>query len=309
MAQPVSRAWRLKCGAGASRAALGATSLEKIKSLCRFGGTINYSRFQPSKDLASFVKFFWTLEVSPEESAEKQRIVPDGCIELAFILGDDIKRYTSENDYIIQPRAMVLGQTLAPFYVQPTGYVHTFAASFFPYGFFSFVSAPIKSLRDKETSIYELFEHSEARQLEESIIKASSTSERIEILETFLFSRISDHLTIEHILKATVEILFSNNGSISINEITNSDHSKKRQLERRFMDIIGVSPKQLSRVVRLQTALKLLINLEESLTHIAYESNYYDQSHFIKDFKEFTGVRPSDFWGEKSMALSSLFCK
>ncbi len=270
---------------------------------------MNYNRFQPSKDLASFVKFFWTLEVFPEESAERQRIVPDGCIELAFVLGDDIKRYTSENDYIIQPRAMVLGQTLTPFYIQPTGYVYTFAASFFPYGFSNFVSRPIKSLINKETSIYELFEHNEAKQLEGDIIKALSTSERINILEAFLFSKISDQRTIENIVKTTVEILFSNNGSISINEITNSDRSKKRQLERQFLDVIGISPKQLSKVIRLQAALKLLINREESLTHIAYEGNYYDQSHFIKDFKEFTGVRPSDFFGEKSMMLSSLLYK
>lgn len=74
------------------------------------------------------------------------------------------------------------------------------------------------------------------------------------------------------------------------------------------MDVIGISPKQLSKVIRLQAALKLLINREESLTHIAYEGNYYDQSHFIKDFKEFTGVRPSDFW-RKSMMLSSLLYK
>lgn len=270
---------------------------------------MNYNRFQPSKDLASFVKFFWTLEVFPEESAERQRIVPDGCIELAFVLGDDIKRYTSENDYIIQPRAMVLGQTLTPFYIQPTGYVYTFAASFFPYGFSNFVSRPIKSLINKETSIYELFEHNEAKQLEGDIIKALSTRERINILEAFLFSKISDQRTIENIVKTTVEILFSKNGSISINEITNSDRSKKRQLERQFLDVIGISPKQLSKVIRLQAALKLLINREESLTHIAYEGNYYDQSHFIKDFKEFTGVRPSDFFGEKSMMLSSLLYK
>lgn len=270
---------------------------------------MNYSRFQPSKDLASFVKFFWTLEVSPEESAEKQRVVPDGCIEMAFILGDDIKRYTSENDYIIQPRAMVLGQTLAPFYIQPTGYVHTFAASFFPYSFSSFVSKPIKSLTNKETSIYELFEHNEARSLEKKIIEALTTGERINILEAFLFSRLSDQRTIERIVKATVKTLFSRNGNISINEITNSDHSKKRQMERQFLDIVGISPKQLCKVIRLQAALKALINQEERLTHIAHESNYYDQSHFIKDFKEFTGIRPSDFFGEKSMMLSSLIYK
>jgi AraC-like DNA-binding protein len=48
---------------------------------------------------------------------------------------------------------------------------------------------------------------------------------------------------------------------------------------------------------------------DESLTTIAYKSEYYDQSHFIKDFKEFTGVSPREFLGEKTMALSTLFYK
>lgn len=76
---------------------------------------MNYQTFKPHSDLASLVNLYWTLEVSAEDSSQKQRIVPDGCIELAFILGDDIKRYTSEDDYILQPRAMVLGQTMDPF--------------------------------------------------------------------------------------------------------------------------------------------------------------------------------------------------
>ncbi|WP_211234000.1 helix-turn-helix domain-containing protein [Chitinilyticum litopenaei] len=112
-----------------------------------------------------------------------------------------------------------------------------------------------------------------------------------------------------NIVKTTVETLFQNSGNIAINTIVNADQSLKRKLERQFLDTVGVSPKQLSKLVRLQTALKLLINQKETLTNIAYTSNYYDQSHFIKDFKEFTGIRPSDFFDEKSMILASLLYK
>lgn len=270
---------------------------------------MNYSTFPPNEDLAPFVNFFWTLEVFPEENSEKQRIVPDGCIELAFILGDDIKRYISEKEYIIQPRAMVLGQTVKPFYIQPTGYVHTFAVSFSPCGFSNFVNVPIKELRNKETPISELFGEKEAKELEISINKALSTSERIKVLEEFLFSKLRNQKIIEDVVKTTVKLLFVNDGNISINGIVNSDSSQKRQLERRFLEVVGISPKQLCKLIRLQTALKLLINQEESLTDIAYKSNYYDQSHFIKDFREFTGVVPKQFLIDKSMALSSVFYK
>ena len=244
------------------------------------------------------------------ENSYKQRIIPDGCIEMAFILGDDIKRFTSEEEYILQPRAMVLGQTLEPFYIQPTGYVHTFAASFYPYGFANFVTEPIKNLRNKETPISLLFGEQEAAELERKIVEAADTGERIGIIETFLFSKLSDKSTIDHIVKSTIDILFTTRGNVTINRILKDDSSQRRQLERKFLSQIGISPKQLCKVIRMQSALRLLLNEEEvSLTSIAYQSEYYDQSHFIKDFKEFTGVSPGEFLGDKSMALSTLFYK
>ena len=53
-----------------------------------------------------------------------------------------------------------------------------------------------------------------------------------------------------------------------------------------------------------------MLNKEpENLTNIAYESEYFDQAHFIKDFKEFTGINPKKFLGNENMALSTLFYK
>jgi AraC-like DNA-binding protein len=93
-----------------------------------------------------------------------------------------------------------------------------------------------------------------------------------------------------------------------INTILKEDLSKRRQPERKFLKQIGLSPKQLGKVIRLQTALKLLLNRKTgTFTQIAYESEYYDQNHFIKDFKEFTGTTPKDFLADDTLALSSLF--
>ena len=113
---------------------------------------------------------------------------------------------------------------------------------------------------------------------------------------------------VDSIVKTTINTLLLTKGSASIHAILKEDISKRRQLERKFVKQIGLSPKQLGKVIRLQTALKMLLNEEgENLTHVAYKSEYYDQAHFIKDFKEFTGVSPKEFLGNKNMALSSLF--
>lgn len=269
---------------------------------------MNYQTFQPHKDLASLVKCYWTLEVPAGNNSERQRIIPDGCIEMAFILGDDIRRYTSEHEFILQPRAMVLGQTIEPFYIEPTGYVNTFAVRFYPYGFANFVTIPINNLANRETSIDILFGEVPAKELEQKIIQAKATKERTEIIENFLLDKLNDNATIDNIVKTTIDALWSAKGSQPINTILKEDLSKRRQLERKFFKQVGVSPKQLGKVIRLQTALKMLLNQKtETLTQIAYESEYYDQNHFIKDFKEFTGTTPKNFLDDETLMLSSLF--
>jgi len=271
---------------------------------------LDYQTFQPKSDLAPLVKCYWTLEVPAEKDPQQQRIIPDGCIEMAFILGDDIKRYTSKDEFILQPRAMVLGQTIERFYIQPTGYVKSFAVRFYPYGFANFVTVPIKTLANKETPLEQLFEKALARKLEQKIIAASNTQERIAIIEDFLLQKFRSEATIESIAKSTVDAILATKGSISITAILQDDVAKRRQLERMFEKQIGISPKQLGKVIRLQTALQMLLNGQsENLTHIAYESDYYDQAHFIKDFKEFTGITPKAFLEHNEMALSSLFYK
>ncbi len=271
---------------------------------------MDYQTFEPHSDLKSLVSCYWTLEVPKQAKPQKQRIVPDGCIEMAFILGSDIMRYTSDDDYILQPRTMVLGQTIEPFYIEPTGYVNTFAIRFYPYGFANFVTEPIKNLANKETPIGQLFEEKKARELEEKIIEAKDTKLRIEIIESFLLERLNEKSTVENIVKTTVDALLSTNGNAQIKTILKGDLSKRRLLERKFAKEIGVSPKQLGKLIRLQSALKMLLNKEtENLTNIAYQSDYYDQAHFIKDFKEFTGTSPREFLGNENMILSTLFYK
>lgn len=269
---------------------------------------MNYQTFQPHPDLASLVKCYWTLEIPAETNAQRQRIVPDGCLEMIFILGDNIKRYTSKNEFIIQPRALVVGQITEPFIIEPTGYVHCFAARFYPFGFANFVTTPIKNLANKETPIAQLFGEKPTKELEQKIIQVADTKERIEIIENFLLEKFKNKTTIDGIVKLTVDTILATKGNTSINAILKEDSTKRRQLERKFVNQIGISPKQLSKVIRLQTALKLLLNQQsENLTHIAYESEYYDQAHFNRDFREFTGINPKDFLANDKMLLSSIF--
>lgn len=269
---------------------------------------MNYQTFEPHPDLKPMIQCYWTLEVPASDNPVKQRIVPDGCIEMAFVLGEDIKRYTSAEEFILQPRAMVIGQTIEPFFIEPTGYVNTFAIRFYPLGFACFVETPLQKLANKETPIDSLFAKEDAQMLTQKIIEAQETSQRISATESFLFEKLTEKKSIDRIVKTTLDILVATSGSTSIKSIFKDDISKRRGMERKFLKQIGLSPKQLGRVIRLQGALRMLLSQDrESLTDIAYENEYYDQAHFIKDFKEFTGTNPGDFLNHQQMQLSAAF--
>ncbi len=268
---------------------------------------MKYETYEPHQDLSAIVKCHWTLEVPADLDAPKQRVIPDGCIEMCFILGDDVKRFTSDTAFIIQPRAMVFGQITKPYFVQPTGYVNTFAVRFYPYGFANLISQPIHQLADKETALSDLFDTHKVADLEKSIVNATTTRERIEAIEQFLLDKLQDQLVIDQVVKSTIDILIMTRGNNSIATIMKNDSASRRTLERKFSRQVGISPKQLGKIIRLQAALKSMLNrTDEKLTRIAYENQYYDQAHFIKDFREFTGTNPGDYLTDDQMLLSSL---
>mgnify|MGYP006255279645 CR=1 FL=1 len=108
--------------------------------------------------------------------------------------------------------------------------------------------------------IESLFGEVSARELEQKILQATDTKKLIEIIETFLLDKLNQNATIKNLVKTTVDSLLATNGSNSINKILKDDLSKRRQLERNFKKQIGISPKQLGKVLRLQTALKMMLH-------------------------------------------------
>lgn len=147
----------------------------------------------------------------------------------------------------------------------------------------------------------------DGQEIEQQILNANSTLERIKLIEKFLLDRLTDIETIDRIVKSTIETIVTANGRLSVDELSRQTNLNRRQLLRKFSSAIGLSPKQLSRTIRLQSALKMLLNDQFSnLADLAYENEYYDQAHFIKEFKEYTGSTPKEFYGTH-LKMSSLF--
>jgi AraC-like DNA-binding protein len=180
------------------------------------------------------------------------------------------------------------------------------AARFLPDGLVPFLTIPVAELENKAVDLSILF-GVKGKELEEKVIAAVNTPDRISLIEDFLLSRLSEPETIDMITKNCVDIILRSRGQLDMTTVAGQANINRRNMERKFASAIGMSPKQLSRVVRLQATIKMLDQNEfTSLTSLAYDNGYYDQAHFIRDFKEFAGITPGSFFAE-NLKLAALF--
>ncbi|MEM8524174.1 MAG: helix-turn-helix transcriptional regulator [Bacteroidota bacterium] len=262
--------------------------------------------FEPSEDLKDFVMCYWTLDFPREDTPQINTIVPDGTMKLIFHYGNLYWHHPENGSRFLQPRCFLIGQLTRPYVVEPQGDTGTFVIRFHPNGFLPFATLPIKAMENTPVSLNTLY-GKEGDELEQNILNANSTKERISIAEQFLTARLTDAKIIDDIVKSTVNTILESKGQLSITELSQRNYIHRRQLVRKFSTTIGLSPKQLSKTIRLQATLKALLNQQKSkLTDFAYDHEYYDQSHFIKDFKEFTGLSPKEFYGD-DLKMSLLF--
>lgn len=139
----------------------------------------------------------------------------------------------------------------------------------------------------------------DGEKLEADMLACTTNEQRIAVLETFLLSKRQalkiDNAPVEYCVDAMLKSV----GDIAIDSLADELEIGKRQLERRFTAAVGISPKLLARIIRFQNVLQLIESNEfKNFTSIAYEGGFYDQAHFIRDFKDFTGLNPKQYFSE-----------
>jgi hypothetical protein len=93
---------------------------------------MDYKTYTPSSPLSLFVKCFWTLEAGASMVPEKQRIVPDGCMEMIFNHGDLYYQVLENGKRLLQPRCFVFGQINSPLEIEPSSATEYLLSAFCP---------------------------------------------------------------------------------------------------------------------------------------------------------------------------------
>lgn len=163
---------------------------------------------------------------------------------------------------------------------------------FKPGGLFRLLGIPMKELFDGAFDATELIGNN-IRYINEQLKDAKEFEEMKNIVECFLLSMLLQ-LRAKQPFDAAIQQLLISHGNIAIDKIANLSCLGVRQFERKCYEKIGMSPKIYARLMRFSRAYRMReMNPNLSWTHIAHTAGYYDQMHFIRDFKTFAGVTPT----------------
>jgi methylphosphotriester-DNA--protein-cysteine methyltransferase len=260
-----------------------------------------YHEIPPAPSLSRYVDCFWSLEGCAAAAANApERILPDGRVEIVFNLAEPFRRYRSRDPVESQPRTIVAGQMLSFSIVEPTGRVQLFGIRLRTGGACAIFAPPLAELTDRIMPLADLW-HTGVRELEERVHEAASLAERARVAEDALTESLLQPDRVDALVEEAVRRILRRGGGLSTGALLRGMSIGERQLERRFREKVGLGPKQLARIIRFR---KVLTEHEggclDGWSALAHDCGYYDQSHLIRDFKEFSGQSPTSYFRDES---------
>lgn len=168
--------------------------------------------------------------------------------------------------------------------------IGTLLVFFTEIGLAHFTKHPANELFNLSIGLEYIFEKSLVDEIQERFALAQTDTQRIQIVEQFFLSQLQRIRTDQLIMEA-VRLIYQSQGSIRVKELNERLNISASPFEKRFRKLVGTSPKKFASIVRFNVVLNAL-GEKKSLSEICYENNFFDQAHFIKDFKQFTGETP-----------------
>ena len=250
-------------------------------------------RFIPISELKPYVKFFTIIECNDER---QNNIMPDTSIVMAFRLRGEV--IVPGHSNTVLPLSTISGIRKNNRLIHYSKNAVNLLIHFKEGAAAAFFKTPLHELADSNTSLDLLMPSSLITEMEECLAETDNYTQQITIAEKFLLSLLKP--SSDQVITHAIKTIHETTGTLPVNELAKSLFISQDVFEKRFRRIVGTTPKQYSKIVRMQHAIKTH-DASNNLTGLAYSAGYFDQSHFIKDFKAFTGQTPHQFFQFKRL--------
>jgi len=244
-----------------------------------------YQEYAPHPALTEYVQCYWSIAQSAQPPMN--HVLPDGCIDVMFTVtaadcfAEVVGTMSSAVSVPIEPATTFLG------------------VRFKPGGALPFLRVSAQTLTDGLLRLDDVWQGI-SRHLTEQIYDAPTLAAKVARLEAELLRRVLSIPAVDVLTLDTLHYIRTARGSVTVRELSTHAALSERQLERRFREHTGLSPKLFARLIRFRSAAILLQQQPAlPLQDLVFASGFYDQAHFIHDFKAFTGVTPTEYQAQQ----------
>jgi AraC-like DNA-binding protein len=250
---------------------------------------MKFEKIIPTDKLKPYIKYFVVSENSLENT---YKIFPSTGLVIGFqYIGQLSLLKNGKETYLTSAGITGISDSFKVF--KNSAATGTILVFFTEVGLAFFTSCPANELFNQSVSLDIIFNKNSIRETEEKLVLVKTDKQRIRVVEQFLLSQLKDIQNDKLIMEA-VKLIYDSKGTIKVSELNKKLFISQSPLEKRFRRLVGTTPKKFASIVRFNAVLNN-IQQAKSLTEICYENNFFDQSHFIKDFKQFTGDTPENF--------------
>lgn len=241
------------------------------------------SRIFPSDDLACYIEQYWIVSWDlRNRKPHLQENIPHPCVHLV----------------LEQNKSRIVGAVTRKYSYRLSGAGKIFGVKFRPGGFCPFVNRPVSGFTDSQLPVGEVFGVNNETFIND-ILSCHEDTAMVAIAEDFLRSRMPLHLDkniekVNHI----IETISSSRWITRVEQLVSSLKIEKWMLQRLFNTYVGVSPKWVIRKYRIHEILERMEQGDLDWHQLITDLGYFDQAHFIRDFKEFVGKPPTEYLGK-----------
>jgi len=247
-----------------------------------------YTELAPPPDLAPYVDRFWARTTLRADPARMHRVLPDGCVDVIV--------------RVDRGRAVLVG-TMTRAITMPEAPAELIAVRFRPGAAGAVVRCALHELTDRDVAVDELGLAGDA--LVERIVDAPGLAGRIAVLAAWLRARLAGAACPDPRISQAVRLLC---GAARVEEVARDVGVTRQHLARAFRREVGISPKALARIARMQRAAAAL-GRGRPLARLAVELGYFDQAHLANELRALSGATPAVLAAEPPIALSHLYAR
>lgn len=254
-----------------------------------------FREVSPPAPLSAFVRRVWGLDLPADGSPE--RIVPDGCCEIVLTLEGQMLGAAPNGEPAVRPRTILVGQMSRATAVQPLGPVRLVGIRLHPWAAAAFLGCSASDATDRviDLRVASPALHAGLCSATEGVPHLSSAMAGvIAALQAYVARRPRPGSTVEYCVE-----LIRASPELRVRELARRIGWSEHRLQRTFAVEVGIAPKALARITRIQRAIRLAEREpRQTWAGIAARCGYVDQSHLVRDFGELAGCTPTSLRAE-----------